>query len=183
MPGKIKCVAGTSGQILIDIGKPCASARQIDSVLCDLRRDLRRDPLQEGFHFRCELVDAVHDPYIDRLRRNDLFPGQSGNTVDTDHFNSKTGIRTFEAAAFLRKSGADAVRVRKMFREDIEDYRVSADSIAGAEVFMDHFAISECTGKTNESLNVVAAQTANSLLNINGIKAKCDTVREANDSI
>ena len=52
MPGKIKCVAGTSGQILIDIGKPCASARQIDSVLCDLRRDLRRDPLQEGFHFR-----------------------------------------------------------------------------------------------------------------------------------
>ena len=64
----------------------------------------------------------------------------------------------------------DIFRIAR-FREDIEDYRVSADSIAGAEVFMDCFAISECTGKTNESLNVVAAQTANSLLNINGIKA------------
>jgi c-di-AMP phosphodiesterase-like protein len=121
----------------------------------------------------CEMVAEILQYYNDgvKLKNIEADAIYAGIVVDTDHFNSKTGIRTFEAAAFLRKSGADAVRVRKMFREDIEDYRVSADSIAGAEVFMDHFAISECTGKTNESLNVVAAQTANSLLNINGIKA------------
>ncbi|MCR4927946.1 MAG: DHH family phosphoesterase, partial [Lachnospiraceae bacterium] len=121
----------------------------------------------------CEMVAEILQYYNDgvKLKNIEADAIYAGIVVDTDHFNSKTGIRTFEAAAFLRKSGADAVRVRKMFREDIEDYRVSADSIVGAEVFMDCFAISECTGKTNESLNVVAAQTANSLLNINGIKA------------
>jgi c-di-AMP phosphodiesterase-like protein len=95
----------------------------------------------------------------------------AGIVIDTDHFKNKTGIRTFEAAAFLRRNGADVTRVRKMFRDDMQDYKLRANAIHEAEIFMDTFAISTCTGESSESMNVVAAQAANELLNIRGIQA------------
>lgn len=121
----------------------------------------------------CEMVAEILQYYNDgvKLKNIEADAMYAGIVVDTDHFNSKTGIRTFEAAAFLRKSGADAVRVRKLFREDLSDYRVRADAIGNAEIYMEHFAISECAGETVETLNVVAAQAANELLNVNNVQA------------
>jgi len=120
-----------------------------------------------------EMVAEVLQYYADdiKLKSVEADAMYAGIVVDTDHFKSKTGIRTFEASAFLRRNGADVTRVRKMFREDMNDYKVRATAINNAKVFMDNFAISVCAGETTESINVVAAQTANELLNIRGVQA------------
>ena len=95
----------------------------------------------------------------------------SGIVMDTSNFLNKTGIRTFEAAAFLRRSGADVTRVRKMFRDDMQEYKIRANTINHAEVFCENFTIGICAGNNCDNLNVVAAQAANELLNIRGIQA------------
>ena len=84
---------------------------------------------------------------------------------------NRTGVRTFEAAAFLRRCGADVTRVRKLFREDMNDYRAKGETISNAEIFMDCFAISECPHDYVDSPTVVGSQAANELLDISGIKA------------
>ena len=95
----------------------------------------------------------------------------AGIMVDTDNFLQKTGVRTFEAAAFLRRCGADVTRVRKMFRENMNDYRARGEAIRNAELFRESFAISVCPSDYVESPTVVGAQAANELLNIVGVRA------------
>ena len=91
--------------------------------------------------------------------------------VDTNNFVSKTGVRTFEAAAFLRRSGADVVRVRKMLRDNMDDYKAKAAAVSQAEIFEQSFAISVCEAEGLASPTVVGAQAANELLNIVGVRA------------
>lgn len=95
----------------------------------------------------------------------------SGIMIDTNNFMAKTGVRTFEAAAFLRRNGADVTRVRKLFREDANEYKAKADAVSQAEIYKNVFAISTCTSEDIQSPTVVGAQAANELLNIKGIKA------------
>ena len=57
----------------------------------------------------------------------------SGIMIDTNNFMTKTGVRTFEAAAFLRRNGADVTRVRKLFREDALEYKAKADAVSQAD--------------------------------------------------
>ena len=95
----------------------------------------------------------------------------SGIVVDTDGFLSKTGVRTFEAAAFLRRNGADMTRVRKMFREQANDYRTKADAVSQAKIFKDAYAISICPSDGVNQPTVIGAQAANELLGITGVKA------------
>jgi c-di-AMP phosphodiesterase-like protein len=95
----------------------------------------------------------------------------SGIMIDTNNFTTKTGVRTFEAAAFLRRSGADVTRVRKLFREDAQEYKAKADAVSQAEIYRQSFAISVCTADDLPSPTVIGAQAANELLNIRGIKA------------
>ena len=91
--------------------------------------------------------------------------------IDTQNFTNQAGVRTFEAAAFLRRNGADVTRVRKLFREDANDYKARADAVSQAEIYRQYFAISVCVGEDVQSPTVVGAQAANELLNIKGIKA------------
>lgn len=95
----------------------------------------------------------------------------SGIMVDTNGFVTKTGVRTFEAAAYLRRNGADVMRVRKLFREDAQEYKARADAVSQAEIYRQAFAISVCTAEDLPSPTVIGAQAANELLNIRGIKA------------
>lgn len=95
----------------------------------------------------------------------------SGIVVDTQNFTAKTGVRTFEAAAFLKRNGADVTRVKKMFREDALEYKTKADAVRQAEIYRKDYAISRCQNEGIQSPTVIAAQAANELLNINGIKA------------
>ena len=94
----------------------------------------------------------------------------AGIMIDTRNFMNRTGVRTFEAAAFLRRCGADITRVRKMFRDDMASYQAKAEAVRRAEVYRKEFAIAECPGNI-ESPTVLAAQAANELLDISGIKA------------
>ena len=95
----------------------------------------------------------------------------SGIMIDTNNFMTKTGVRTFEAAAFLRRNGADVTRVRKLFREDAIEYKAKADAVSQAEIYRNAFAISTCTSEDIKSPTIVGAQAANELLNIKGVKA------------
>lgn len=95
----------------------------------------------------------------------------SGIIIDTNNFMSKAGVRTFEAAAFLRRNGADVTRVRKLFRENAAEYKAKADAVSQAEIYRNAFAISTCTSEDIQSPTVVGAQAANELLNIKGVKA------------
>ena len=69
----------------------------------------------------------------------------SGIMIDTNNFMTKTGVRTFEAAAFLRRNGADVMRVRKLFREEAAEYKAKADAVSQAEIYKNAYAISICT--------------------------------------
>jgi len=121
----------------------------------------------------CEMVAEILQ-YVDdgvKIKNVEADCLYSGIVVDTNNFITKTGVRTFEAAAFLRRSGADVTRVRKMFREEANDYRTKADAVSQATIFMDAYAISVCSTEGVNAPTVLGAQAANELLNINGIKA------------
>ena len=92
-------------------------------------------------------------------------------SIDTNNFMTRSGVRTFEAAAFLRRNGADVTRVRKLFRENATEYKAKADAVSQAEIYRNVFAISTCTSEDIESPTIVGAQAANELLNIKGVKA------------
>ena len=94
----------------------------------------------------------------------------AGIMVDTDNFLTKTGVRTFEAAAFLRRCGADVTRVRKIFRTELEDYKAKTQVVRGAELYKG-FAFAICNGDGVESPTILGAQAANELLNIFGVRA------------
>jgi c-di-AMP phosphodiesterase-like protein len=121
----------------------------------------------------CEMIAEILQYYGEgiRLRPNEADCMYAGIVIDTNNFVAKTGSRTFEAAAFLRKNGADVTRVRKAFRNDMDTYKARAEAVRGAEAFMGVYAISVCPARGLESPNVVGAQAANELLNIIGVKA------------
>ncbi|MFQ9511731.1 MAG: DHH family phosphoesterase, partial [Lachnospiraceae bacterium] len=121
----------------------------------------------------CEMVAEILQYYAEniRLRSTDADAIYAGIVVDTNNFLNKTGVRTFEAAAFLRRNGADVTRVRKLFRDNMADYKAKAEAVRHAEVFETYYAISVCPSDTTESPTVIGAQAANELLDIKGIKA------------
>lgn len=110
---------------------------------------------QEGFKLESREADCIY----------------AGILIDTNNFMTKTGVRTFEAAAYLRRSGAEVTRVRKMIRNDMSAYKARAEAVRNAEVYRNAFAISICPSAELESPTVVGAQAANELLNVIGIKA------------
>ena len=121
----------------------------------------------------CEMVSEILQYTSDniKIRNEEADCMYSGIVLDTNNFMSKTGVRTFEAAAFLRRNGADVTRVRKLFRENAGDYKAKADAVSQAEIYRNMFAISVCSPEDVNEPTVVGAQAANELLNIKGIKA------------
>ena len=121
----------------------------------------------------CEMVAEVLQYIADgiKVRPAEADAMYAGIVIDTQNFTNQTGVRTFEAAAFLRRSGADITRVRKLFRENMKDYQAKAEAVRAAEVYMDAFAISVCPAEGLDSPTITGAQAANELLEIKGIKA------------
>lgn len=132
----------------------------------------------------CEMVAELLQYIQDGIRLKPLEADAmyGGIVIDTNNFIQKTGVRTFEAAAFLRRHGADVIRVKKMFRDDFSEYKCRADSVRKTEMFLGCFAITECDAQGVESPTVVGAQVANELLDINGIEASF-VVTGYNDTI
>ncbi|MDE7283097.1 MAG: DHH family phosphoesterase [Lachnospiraceae bacterium] len=121
----------------------------------------------------CEMVSEVLQYTSDnmRLKSEEAACLYAGIMIDTNNFMTKTGVRTFEAAAFLRRNGADVTWIRKLFRDDAAEYKAKADAVSQAEIYRQAYAISVCHGEQLQSPTVVGAQAANELLNIKGVKA------------
>ena len=121
----------------------------------------------------CEMVSEILQYIYDNIKitNDEADCMYSGIMIDTNNFMTKTGVRTFEAAAFLRRNGADVTRVRKLFRENVDEYKAKADAVSQAEIYRTYYAISTCCGDSVESPTIIGAQAANELLNIKGIRA------------
>lgn len=121
----------------------------------------------------CEMVAEILQYSMDKpkLRPAEADAMYAGILVDTDNFVTKTGVRTFEAASFLRKSGADMTRVRKAYRTDMISYKQLSEGVARAEIFMDNFAISDVPTEGVDSPTVLAAKVANDLLDVDNVRA------------
>ena len=121
----------------------------------------------------CEMVTEILQYIKDgiRPRSEEADSMYAGIIIDTNNFTTKTGVRTFEAAAYLRRNGADVTRVRKLFREDALEYKTKADAVRQAEIYRGCYAISTCSSNGVKSPTILGAQAANELLNIKGIKA------------
>lgn len=121
----------------------------------------------------CEMVAEILQYFSDDLRIRSIEADclYAGIVIDTNNFTTRAGVRTFEAAAFLRRSGADVTRVRKLLRDDLKSYQARADAVRTAHIYRKCFAISTCPSENLDSPTVVGAQAANELLNIAGVKA------------
>ena len=122
----------------------------------------------------CEMVAEILQYSMDKpkLRPAEADAMYAGMLVDTDNFVTKTGVRTFEAASFLRKCGADMIRVRKAYRVDLDNFKHVSEGVGRAEIFMDCFAISDVPADDGvDSPNVVAAKVANELLDVENVRA------------
>ncbi|MFT8315440.1 MAG: DHH family phosphoesterase [Clostridium sp.] len=93
----------------------------------------------------------------------------AGICVDTKNFYFKTGVRTFEAAAYLRKHGADTIDVKKLFSSDLDSFIKKSEIIKSAKIIEGNIAIAICPSTIDD--NILAAQAADELLNIKGIEA------------
>ncbi|WBW97624.1 DHH family phosphoesterase [Oceanirhabdus sp. W0125-5] len=118
----------------------------------------------------CEMVAEVIQYMVDRpkIKKVEAIAMLAGICIDTKNFYFKTGVRTFEAAAFLRKMGADTIEVKKLFAEDLDEFSERAEIIKSAEIIND-IAIALCPEKINN--NVIVAKVADELLNIADIEA------------
>lgn len=121
----------------------------------------------------CEMVAEILQYVADgiKIKSPEADAMYAGIVIDTNNFTNQTGVRTFEAAAYLRRSGADITRVKKLFRDNMEDYQARAQAIQNMEVFEGAFAISVCPSESIQNPTIVAAQAANEMLNIVGMKA------------
>ncbi len=182
----IEMADGNSLMVVVDVNRPsfteCAPLLEIipTVVVLDHHRQTRECVTNAVLSYvepyassACEMVAEVLQYIGDnvRIRQAEADAMYAGIVIDTNNFMNKTGVRTFEAAAFLRRNGADVTRVRKMFRDSMPDYKAKAEAVHRAEVFENAFAISVCPGEGIESPTIIGAQAANELLNIVGIKA------------
>ncbi|MBS3995548.1 MAG: DHH family phosphoesterase [Alkaliphilus sp.] len=120
----------------------------------------------------CELVTEILQYIGDKINIEKVEAEglMAGIAVDTKNFTFKTGVRTFEAASWLRRSGADTTNVRQLFQDDLETFIAKAEVVKNARILRKNIALSICPKNThNESL--VAAQAADELLDIRGITA------------
>jgi len=119
-----------------------------------------------------ELVTEIIQYFDDKIRLKPLEAEAllAGMTVDTKNFSFQTGVRTFEAASYLRRAGADTTAIRQLFQDDLDTFISRAEVVRNAKVIHEGIAISVCpSGVKNATL--IAAQAADSLITIRGITA------------
>ena len=177
---------GTTLLVVVDVNRPCITEcpelleKVHNIVVLDHHRQTREvienavlSYVEPYASSTCEMVAEILQYIADRvkIRQPEADAMYAGITIDTNNFLNKTGVRTFEAAAFLRRSGADVTRVRKLFRDRMEDYKAKAETVRNAQVFEGAYALGICPSEGIESPTVVGAQAANELLDIVGIKA------------
>ena len=120
----------------------------------------------------CELVTEILEytetqPELKPIEVEGLY---AGIMMDTKNFTFKTGVRTFEAAAFLRKCGVDIIKVKKMFQSDLEMYNKISDIVGNSDVIHENIAIATYQEEIGDA-NIICAKAADELLTISDITA------------
>lgn len=120
----------------------------------------------------CELVTEMIQYIGEKVKLKSVEADAllAGMTVDTKNFSMKTGTITFEAAAFLKRCGADGIRVRKLLQEDLSVFKAKAMAVANTEPIADGMYMSVCPADYGNT-SVTAAQAADELLDVEGIRA------------
>ncbi|MDI6604813.1 MAG: DHH family phosphoesterase [Thermoanaerobacteraceae bacterium] len=129
-----------------------------------------------------ELVTEILQYIKDRI---DIKPIEAeallaGIAVDTKNFTFRTGVRTFEAASYLRRKGADTTSIKILFQDDFKSYIMKSTIVKNAEITNDGIAIAISPEDAN---NVVISQAADELLNIKGVQASFVLLKRENDVI
>ena len=131
--------------------------------------------IEEYASSSCELVAEILQ-YIDldvKMTSTEAAAMYSGIMIDTNNFLTKTGVRTFEAAAFLRRNGADVTKIRKAFRTEMDEFRLKSKIASSAEIYRDYFAFARnIEGDIKDKNRVIlGAKVANELMGILNVKA------------
>ncbi len=113
----------------------------------------------------CEYIDT--SPFIDKFTAEALLAGIS---LDTRNFIIRTGVRTFEAAAYLRARSASTLEVKKLFANDMEVFHRRNSIIDNAQIYREKYAISYASFK-NKNIRLITSQAADEMLNVEGVKA------------
>lgn len=145
------------------------------------------DHHRKGQEFINNLILSYHEPYAssacemvaeilqyiqekDKMSKLEAEALYAGMFMDTKGFTLRTGVRTFDAASYLRRMGVDTVEVKRLFRSDLKWYVKKAQVVGNAEIYRNVIAISSFHGD-KEDAAIIAAQAADELLNINNIEA------------
>ena len=181
----IKLISNNTLLIIVDTHK--TSYVEFPSILNSAKRKIIIDHHRKSTDFIEDVEVSFHEVYAssaselvteliqyakDEIKLN-LIEAESlygGIMVDTKNFTFKTGVRTFEAAAYLRKYGVDIIKVKKWFQADLESYNEIADIVKRAEIIEENIAISVCE-KEDENTNLICAKSADELLTISDITA------------
>ena len=120
----------------------------------------------------CEMVTELVQYMDENVKINKLTAEGllAGISLDTKNFAFKTGVRTFEAASYLKKVGADTIEVKKIFNSDINDFITKAEIIQSTKIINDNICIAYTTRET-DNINIVVAQASDELLNIKDVEA------------
>ncbi len=113
-----------------------------------------------------ELLQYIGDVKMKKVEAEALY---AGILLDTNNFSKNTGVRTFEAAAYLRKNGVDVARVKELFNDSMEDFKAKAETVRSAEIVEGRYAMAVCPTANIDNPTIVAAQVANELLDVSGI--------------
>lgn len=120
----------------------------------------------------CEMVAEIVQ-YADVGNKMNTFEAKSlyvGLLMDTKNFVMKTGVRTFEAASYLRRFGVDTIAIKMLFNIDKADYDHKVDIVKASEIFNDNIAISVCKEKF-ANVRIISSQAADEMLTIDAVKA------------
>lgn len=141
--------------------------RAVDSIA-----DATLNYLEAGASSACEMVTEIMQYFDENLRPTAFECGTllAGITVDTKRFAFNTGSRTFDAASYLRRNGADIRAVKLMFQDDMSTYKDRARVVQSAELQKDGVAISVCPEDVKNA-GLIAAQASDELISIKGIRA------------
>lgn len=179
-------VDATSAVLVVDVNKPsyteCEKLLTLCRTIVVIDHHRQSDETIEGAILSyvepnassaSEMVAELLQ-YVDngiKLKAAEAEAMYAGVIIDTNNFNNKAGVRTFEASAYLRRNGADIIRVRKFLRSDMDEYKAKAATISNMEVYKDSYAFAISPSEGISSPTIVAAQAANEMLDIKGIKA------------
>lgn len=124
-----------------------------------------------------ELVQYINSGALNKREATALL---AGIMLDTKNFVLKTGVRTFEASAYLKRRGADTVEVKKLFSNSLDTYKERSQLVAGAEVYK-NCAIA-CSNWEFPNVRIAAAQAADELLSIQNVRASFVIFRAGNET-